>query len=124
MSAQKILVVDDNPTNLKLITYVLARAGYDVEASADVAHAQARLANALPDVILLDLQMPGIDGLTFAGLLKADPFTAAIPLIAVTAYAMKGDEERIRQGGCEAYLSKPISVATFLSTVKSYLGDA
>ena len=83
-----------------------------------------RDAKDLPGLILLDLNMPRMDGRTALEHLKKDPLLRRIPVIAVTAFAMKGDEERIRQGGCEAYISKPISVPRFIETIKSYLGDA
>lgn len=76
-----------------------------------------------PDLILMDIQLPEISGLDVTRQLKADPELRSIPVIAVTAFAMKGDEERIRQGGCEAYISKPISVVRFIETIKSFLGD-
>ena len=77
-----------------------------------------------PDLIVMDIQLPEVSGLEVTKWLKDDPELQAIPVIAVTAFAMKGDEERIRQGGCEAYISKPISVPRFIETIKSYLGDA
>ena len=77
-----------------------------------------------PDLILMDIQLPEVSGLEVTKWLKDDEKLRDIPVIAVTAFAMKGDEERIRQGGCEAYISKPISIATFLDTVRRYLGEA
>jgi two-component system cell cycle response regulator DivK len=82
------------------------------------------LARKHPRLILMDIQLPEVSGLEVTKWLKEDPELKAIPVVAVTAFAMKGDEERIRQGGCEAYLSKPISVGKFIETVKAYLGDA
>ena len=108
MAGERILVVDDNPTNSKLICYLLRRHGYDVRAAADATGAMAALAEARPKVILMDLQLPGIDGLELTRRLKADPATRDIVIVAVTAYAMKGDEEKARAAGCDDYVSKPI----------------
>ncbi len=122
--AKTVLIVEDNELNMKLFHDLLeahgyrtlqARNGFD---AMDVARAER------PDLILMDIQLPEVSGLEVTKWLKEDDDLRAIPVIAVTAFAMKGDEERIRQGGCEAYISKPISVAKFLETVKSYLGDA
>ena len=122
MSA-KILVVDDNPTNLKLVSDVLEFEGYDILRAVDAEMAQVVLAATLPDLILMDIALPGMDGLTLTRKLKADERTRHIRIVALTAFAMKGDEEKIRQGGCEAYLSKPISVSKFLETVNAFLVD-
>jgi CheY-like chemotaxis protein len=117
-----ILVVDDNPTNAKLVAYVLARAGYRVATAADATEALAAIASARPRLILMDLQLPGIDGFELTRRLKADPATAAIVIVAVTAYAMTGDEDRARAAGCDGYLPKPIDTRTLAETVASYLG--
>ena len=122
MTVYEVLVVDDNAANLKLITYVLSAKGYRVVPAADAREAFAALKTFRPALILLDLQLPGIDGFEVSRLLRADPATATIPIVAVTAFAMKGDEERIREGGCEAYLSKPISVGKFIETVRRFIG--
>src|SRR4030095_7378009 len=118
-----ILVVEDNELNMKLFHDLLEAHGYNILQTRDGMEALKLARQHRPDLILMDIQLPEVSGLEVTKWIKEDDDLRAIPVIAVTAFAMKGDEERIRQGGCEAYLSKPISVATFLSTVKSYLGD-
>jgi CheY-like chemotaxis protein len=117
-----ILIVDDNPTNAKLLAYVLSRAGYQVATAADAGEALAAVAADRPRLILMDLQLPGIDGFELTRRLKADPATAGIVIVAVTAYAMTGDEDRARAAGCDGYLPKPIDTRTLAGTVASYLG--
>jgi two-component system, cell cycle response regulator DivK len=119
-----VLVVEDNELNMKLFHDLLEASGYNVVETRNGLEAidLARLHK--PGLILMDIQLPEVSGLEVTKWIKEDKELRSIPVIAVTAFAMKGDEERIRQGGCEAYLSKPISVAKFLETVKSYLGDA
>jgi CheY-like chemotaxis protein len=116
-----ILVVDDNPTNLKLVTDVLEFEGYNLLKAGDAEEAQVVIKDTLPDLILMDIALPGMDGLTLTRKLKAEPATKNISVVALTAFAMKGDEEKIREGGCEAYISKPISVLNFLETVRRFL---
>ena len=119
-----ILVVEDNPSNMTLVRLILESMGHAV-IEAGNALAGIRLAQTeLPDLILMDIQLPGMDGLEATRRLKADPATQAIKVVALTAFAMKGDEERIREGCCEAYISKPISVTMFLDTVKQFIGEA
>jgi two-component system cell cycle response regulator DivK len=103
-----ILVVDDNPSNTKLLAFILTARGYDVRTAADADEALALLREFRPRLILMDLQLPGMDGLTLTRQLKADPATREIIIIAATAYAMKGDEERARAAGCDGYVTKPI----------------
>ena len=119
-----ILIVDDNPTNLKLARILLVAAGHDVDTAGNADEALASLARVRPQLILMDIQLPEISGLEVTKWLKDDPELKAIPVVAVTAFAMKGDEERIREGGCEAYLSKPISVGKFIETIRHFLGSA
>ena len=119
-----VLVVEDNELNMKLFHDLLEASGYNILQTRNGLEAIDIARAHRPDLILMDIQLPEVSGLEVTKWIKEDDDLRAIPVIAVTAFAMKGDEERIRQGGCEAYLSKPISVATFLSTVKSYLGDA
>lgn len=107
MSA-KILVVDDNPTNLKLISDVLEFEGHEILKAVDAEEAQVVLATTLPDLILMDIALPGMDGLTLTRLLKADPRTRHIPVFALTAFAMKGDDQKARDAGCDGYITKPI----------------
>lgn len=108
MPAIPILIVDDNPSNTKLLAFLLATKGYEVRTAANADEALARLATWKPRLILMDIQLPGMDGLTLTRQLKADPATSDIPIIAATAYAMKGDEERALAAGCDGYLTKPI----------------
>jgi two-component system cell cycle response regulator DivK len=119
-----ILIVDDNPTNAKLLAYVLARQGHQVATAADADQALAAIARDRPRLILMDLQLPGIDGLELTRRLKADPATAGIVVVAVTAYAMTGDEDRARAAGCDGYLPKPIDTRTLAATIAAYLGTA
>ncbi|MFY8098901.1 MAG: response regulator [Allorhizobium sp.] len=121
--AKKVLIVEDNELNMKLFHDLLESHGYDtVETRSGTEVLELARAHR-PDLILMDIQLPEVSGLDVTRWLKDDPDLRPIPVIAVTAFAMKGDEERIREGGCEAYLSKPISVAKFLETVRIYLGD-
>ena len=117
----KVLVVEDNPANMKLAITLLQSAGHSVLIANDAEAGLTLARDEQPNLILMDIQLPGMDGLQATKLLKDDDATRSIPVIALTALAMKGDEERIREGGCEAYLSKPISVAKFIATVKTYL---
>jgi two-component system, cell cycle response regulator DivK len=124
LMAKTVLVVEDNELNMKLFHDLLEASGYNILQTRNGLEAIDIAREYRPDLILMDIQLPEVSGLEVTKWIKEDDDLRAIPVIAVTAFAMKGDEERIRQGGCEAYLSKPISVATFLSTVKTYLGDA
>jgi two-component system cell cycle response regulator DivK len=121
--AKTVLVVEDNELNMKLFHDLLQSRGYNILQTRNGLEAIDIAREHRPDLILMDIQLPEVSGLEVTKWIKEDDDLRGIPVIAVTAFAMKGDEERIRQGGCEAYLSKPISVATFLSTVKSYLGE-
>jgi two-component system cell cycle response regulator DivK len=117
----RVLVVEDNATNMTLATFLLTSAGHTVIAATN-AEAGLTLARAeVPELILMDIQLPGMDGLQATGLLKGDPATAAIPVIALTALAMKGDEERIRTAGCDGYIAKPMAYQEFLATVSRFL---
>jgi CheY-like chemotaxis protein len=108
MAGDLILVVDDNPQNLKLVRVLLAAEGYDVRTAVDAEDALHQLEGYLPRVILMDLQLPGMDGLALTRLLKADPVRRGIAVVALTAYAMKGDDDKAMSAGCDAYMSKPI----------------
>ena len=119
-----ILIVEDNPTNMTLAVHVLESAGHTVLTATDAEAGLALARSALPNLILMDIQLPEVSGLEVTKWLKDDPELKSIPVVAVTAFAMKGDEERIREGGCEAYLSKPISVGKFIETVRHFLGTA
>ncbi|MGE0401869.1 MAG: response regulator [Kofleriaceae bacterium] len=115
--------MDDNPTNLKLVTYLMQQHGYDVTTAADADDAVASIANAPPDLILMDVQLPGVDGLELTRRLKADPATQPIVIIAVTAYAMKGDQEKALAAGCDDYVSKPIDTRALPQVVAKHLAQ-
>ncbi len=121
MMSKKVLIVEDNELNMKLFHDLLDSQGYQTLQTREGMQAMALAREHMPDLILMDIQLPEISGLEVTKWLKDDEELAHIPIIAVTAFAMKGDEERIRQGGCEAYISKPISVMHFLETVKKHL---
>jgi len=119
--AKKILIVEDNDLNMKLFNDLLQAHGYETLQTKDGREVMKIAADSQPDLILMDIQLPEISGLDVTRMLKADPVLKAIPVIAVTAFAMKGDEEKIREGGCEGYIAKPISVVNFLQTVAKFL---
>jgi two-component system cell cycle response regulator DivK len=116
-----VLIVEDNELNMKLFSDLLEAHGYATLKTANGIEAIEIARAHHPDLIIMDIQLPEVSGLDVTRWLKEDDDLKSIPVIAVTAFAMKGDEERIREGGCEAYLSKPISVAKFLETVRIYL---
>ena len=129
MPREPILIVDDNPQNLKLAKVILAGEGYDVETAIDAEDAMRMLASFAPRLILMDLQLPRMDGLELTRRIKADPARRAMIIIALTAYAMKGDEEKALAAGCDGYLSKPIDIDGLLRVVAEHLtrrldGDA
>ena len=119
-----VLVVEDNELNMKLFHDLLEASGYGTIQTRSGLEAIDLAREHRPDLILMDIQLPEVSGLEVTKWIKEDDDLRSIPIIAVTAFAMKGDEERIRQGGCEAYLSKPISVGKFMETVRAYLGEA
>src|SRR5690606_31602643 len=121
--AKTVLIVEDNELNMKLFHDLLEAHGYHTLQTRTGMEALELARSHRPDLILMDIQLPEVSGLEVTKWIKEDDDLKTIPVIAVTAFAMKGDEERIRQGGCEAYISKPISVAKFLETVRSYLGE-
>jgi two-component system cell cycle response regulator DivK len=116
-----ILVVEDNPTNMKLATTLLEAAGHSVLTANDAEAGLTLARAALPDLILMDIQLPGMDGLEATVQLKRDEATRAIPVIALTALAMKGDEERIRAVGCDGYIAKPMRYKEFQATIAAQL---
>lgn len=118
---ETILIVDDNAANLKLAKVLLTAEGYHVRTAADAEQALAILAELLPQLILMDLQLPGMDGLELTRRLKSDPKTCGITVVALTAYAMKGDEEKVLASGCSGYISKPIDTRRFGAEVAGYL---
>ena len=120
--AKKVLIVEDNELNMKLFHDLLDAQGYETLQTREGLSALALAREHRPDLIRMDIQLPEISGLEVTKWLKEDDELNHIPVVAVTAFAMKGDEERIREGGCEAYISKPISVVHFLDTIKRLLG--
>ena len=122
--AKTVLIVEDNELNMKLFHDVLDAHGYETLQTRTGLEALALARKHHPDLILMDIQLPEVSGLEVTKWLKEDDTLRDIPVVAVTAFAMKGDEERIRQGGCEAYISKPISVPMFLGTVRQFIGSA
>ena len=119
-----VLIVEDNELNMKLFHDLLDAHGYRTLQTRNGMEALELAREHHPDLILMDIQLPEVSGLEVTKWLKEDDRLREIPIIAVTAFAMKGDEERIREGGCEAYISKPISVMMFLDTVKQFIGEA
>lgn len=119
MTALRVLVVDDHALNLELATFVLAEAGIEVDTAHSAAAALASIAHRRPDLVLMDVQMPDMDGLALTRRLKDDPATAGIVVVALTAHAMKGDEQRMRGAGCDGYIAKPIDVADFAARVRT-----
>jgi two-component system cell cycle response regulator DivK len=119
-----ILVVEDNPSNMEFATFVLESAGHTVLAASSAEAGFSLACDQHPDLILMDIQLPGMDGLEATALLKRDDATRAIPVIALTALAMKGDEERIRAAGCDGYIAKPLAYREFLATIGTHLAKA
>ena len=120
--AKTVLIVEDNELNMKLFRDLLEAHGYLTSGTSNVFEALDLVRKLHPDLILMDIQLPQVSGLEVTRWIKDDPELRSIPVVAVTAFAMKGDEERIREGGCEAYLSKPISVGKFIETVRRFIG--
>ncbi len=124
VATRSVLIVEDNELNMKLFHDLLAAHGYRTIQTRNGFEALELARKHRPDLILMDIQLPEVSGLEVTKWLKDDDELRHIPVVAVTAFAMKGDEERIRSGGCEAYISKPISVMTFLETVRRFIGQA
>jgi len=120
-AVKKVLIVEDNDLNMKLFNDLLEAHGYRTLQTKDGVEALRMARQHRPDLILMDIQLPEVSGLEVTKWLKEDDDLRSIPVIAVTAFAMKGDEEKIREGGCEAYIAKPISVASFMRTVERFL---
>ena len=119
--AARILVIEDNPLNLELVRDILTAEGYEVLEAADGASGVALAALERPALILMDLQLPRLDGLEATRLMRADPRLAGIPILAVTAHAMKGDDDKAREAGCDGFITKPIQVREFAATVADFL---
>ena len=124
MNPPRVLVVDDNALNTELATFVLEEAGFVVASTAAAADVRAQIVDFRPDLILMDVRLDGADGLALTLELKADPVLQAIPIVAFTAFAMKGDQARMRAAGCDGYIAKPIDVATFAKQVGDLLKSA
>lgn len=120
-ASKTVLVVEDNELNMKLFHDLLEAHGYNILQTKDGVEALRIARQHHPDLILMDIQLPEVSGLEVTKWIKEDDALRSIPVVAVTAFAMKGDEEKIREGGCEAYISKPISVTHFLETVQRFL---
>jgi CheY-like chemotaxis protein len=118
---EPILVVDDNPMNLKLMRVLLAGEGYDLQTATDAETALAALKTFHPRLILMDLQLPKMSGLELTNLLKADPKTKDIVIVAITAYAMKGDDQKAFAAGCDGYIAKPIDTRQLPGILRQYL---
>ena len=116
-----VLVIEDNEANLKLVNFLLETAGHHVLCASDAEAGLMIAREHQPDLVLMDIQLPGMDGLEATAILKADEATQLIPVIALTALAMKGDEERIRAAGCDAYIAKPMRYREFLGVISTFL---
>ena len=125
MSARKILVVEDNDMNMQLVEFLLEEGGYAIVKATSGEEALALTQNgggdAPPDLILMDIHLPGMDGLSVVRAMKADTRTSRIPILALTAHAMRGDKDRFLEAGCDGYISKPIDVKTFLASIERYI---
>ena len=124
MNGRKILVVEDNDMNMQLVEYLLEEAGYDIVKATSGEEALSITRNPAvhaPDLILMDIHLPGMDGLSVVRFMKANERTARVPILALTAHAMRGDKDRFLEAGCDGYISKPIDVKTFLSSIEKYL---
>jgi CheY-like chemotaxis protein len=124
MKSQPILIVDDNESNLRLMRAILDSEGYPVKSATDAEEALRLLQTWHPDLILMDIQLPGIDGLELTRRLKRDPRYSRIVIVALTAYAMKGDEGKARDAGCDGYITKPIDTRRLPILIEEYLGHA
>lgn len=121
LAGKRILVIEDNEQNLELVEFLLDEAGATVRAAADADEARAALEREQPDLILMDMQLPGTDGLSLVGEIRRHTEYRQVPIVALTAHAMRGDRERFLAGGCDGYLAKPINVVTFVEDLGSLL---
>jgi CheY-like chemotaxis protein len=124
MSERKILVVEDNDMNMQLVEFLLEEGGYAILKATSGEEALAITQNgsdSTPDLILMDIHLPGMDGLSVVRAMKEDARTSRIPILALTAHAMRGDKDRFLEAGCDGYISKPIDVKTFLSSIERYI---
>ena len=121
MSAPCILVVEDNDMNMQLVEFLLEEGGYSIVKATSGEEALAITREQAPDLILMDIHLPGMDGLSVVRAMKADARTARVPILALTAHAMRGDKDRFLEAGCDGYISKPIDVKTFIASIRQYL---
>jgi len=121
--SSRILIVDDNPVNLKLAADVLESAGFAIERAVDAEQAQQVLGGTVPDLILMDIALPGMDGLTLTRKLKADPRFATVPIVALTASAMKGDDRKALEAGCSGYITKPLDTRKLAQQLQTILAS-
>jgi CheY-like chemotaxis protein len=121
-SAPRVLAVDDHPVNLKLVRTLLVGEGFEVRTANNAEEARAAIPGFAPQVVLMDLQMPGMNGYELTRLLKADPATKDIVVLAMTAYAMKGDDALAAEAGCDGYITKPLDTRTLAKTILRYVG--
>ena len=122
---RKILVVEDNDMNMQLVEFLLEEGGYDIVKATSGEEALNIVRdsdNGAPDLILMDIHLPGMDGLSVVRAMKSDQRTSRVPILALTAHAMRGDKDRFLEAGCDGYISKPIDVKTFISSIEQYLG--
>jgi CheY-like chemotaxis protein len=119
-----ILVVDDNPINLKLASEILLAGGYTVDGAINADQVQSLLVTLLPDLILMDIALPGMDGLSLTRIIKADPRLGHVPVVALTAFAMQGDDRKAADAGCDGYITKPIDTRKFVAQVAAFLASA
>ena len=123
MAGEKILLVEDNPVNRRLAVFLLRSQGYQVREATTALEALEMLKNERPDLIVMDIQLPGMDGLEATKKIKAQPETADIPVLAVTSYAMKGDRENALAAGCVGYITKPVDKATFVREIAEHISN-
>jgi CheY-like chemotaxis protein len=126
MSARRVLVVEDNDMNMQLVEFLLEEGGFEIVKATSGEEALSITGSgdaAGTDLILMDIHLPGMDGLSVVRAMKADPRTARVPILALTAHAMRGDRDRFLEAGCDGYISKPIDVKTFITSIESYLKD-
>jgi len=121
VNAPRVLIVDDNPLNVTLARAILIAGGFEVESAADAREAVQRIDAMRPELILMDIQLPGVDGLELTRQIKAEPSTRHIVIVAFTAFAMRGDEAKMRAAGCDGYVSKPIEVNRFAEQIREFL---
>jgi CheY-like chemotaxis protein len=122
--SELILVVDDNPVNLKLATEILRSGGYTVVGAEDAEHARRLLTEMVPDLILMDIALPGMDGLSLTKIIKADARLGHVPVVALTAYAMRGDDLKAAEAGCDGYITKPLDTRTLADQVSGIIRAA